>query len=109
MVWKTLNSDEDWGNAVAASHDTPIVVFKHSTRCSVSRMALKIIEQQWDLPDKIDAYLLDLLSNRNISNAVENEMKVQHQSPQLMCIRDGKCVFHSNHGNIDPVEVKPYL
>ena len=109
MDWKTLNSAEDWENAVAASHDTPIVVFKHSTRCSVSRMALKMTEQRWNLHENIHPYFLDLLVNRDISNAVAHEMQVQHQSPQLLCIRDGKCVFHANHGNIDPVDVKPYL
>jgi bacillithiol system protein YtxJ len=50
-----------------------------------------------------------LLANRDISNAIAHEMQVQHQSPQLLCIHNGKCVFHANHGNIDPVEVKPYL
>ena len=109
MDWKTLNSAEDWENAVATSHNAPIVVFKHRTRCSVSRMALKMTEQLWDLPESTQAYFLDLLANRDISNAIAHEMQVQHQSPQLLCIHNGKCVFHANHGNIDPVEVKPYL
>ena len=109
MDWKTLNSMEEWENAIAASHNHPIVVFKHSSRCSVSRMALKMLERRWDLPESTDAYFLDLLEHRDISSSIESKMGVQHQSPQMLCIRDGKSVYHANHGSIDPVEVKPYL
>jgi bacillithiol system protein YtxJ len=104
-----LTSLEDWENTVAASQEASIIVFKHSTRCSVSRMALKLTERHWDLPSDVQAYLLDLLNHRDVSNAIAADLGVEHASPQLLCIRNSKCVFSANHGNIDPVDVKPYL
>ena len=109
MDWKTLSSAEDWENALEASNDTPIVVFNHSTRCSVSRMALKMIESRWDLPETVDAYFLDLLNHRDISAAISSDLSIVHESPQLIGIRSKKSVFHANHGSIDPVDLKPYL
>lgn len=109
MDWNALESLEDWKGALEASHTQPVVVFKHSTRCSISRMALKMTQQRWDLPDTTAAYLLDLLNHRDVSQAIAHDLEVEHQSPQLVLIRDGKAVHHANHSNIDPVELLPYL
>ena len=109
MDWKTLTPLQDWENAFEAAHSAPIVVFKHSTRCSVSRMALKFTERQWDLPANVDAYFLDLLANRKVSDAIAEQMNVTHQSPQLLCIREAKCTYNASHEHIDPLKVKPYL
>ena len=109
MDWNALESLEDWKGALEASHTQPVVVFKHSTRCSISRMALKMTQQRWDLPDTTSAYLLDLLNHRDVSQAIAQDLEVEHQSPQLVLIRNGKAVHHANHSNIDPVELLPYL
>lgn len=109
MDWNALESLEDWNEALTASHTAPVVVFKHSTRCSISRMALKLTEQRWDLPENIMACMLDLLNHRDVSQAIASDLGVEHQSPQMVLIRDGKAVHHANHSNIDPVELLPYL
>ena len=109
MDWNALESLEDWKAVLNASYEQPVVVFKHSTRCSISRMALKLTEQRWELPEAVLPFLLDLLNYRAISNAIATDLQTEHQSPQLLLIRDGKTVHHANHSNIDPVDLLPYL
>ncbi len=87
----------------------PLVVFKHSTRCSVSRMALKLTEQRWDLPSDVQPFLLDLLNFREVSQAIATDLRVEHQSPQLILVSGGKALYHANHSAIDPEELKAYL
>ncbi len=91
------------------SNEKPVVIFKHSTRCSVSRFALKQFENEFDLGDKIDAYFLDLLEHRAISNEIASRFGVYHQSPQLLLIKDGKSVYDVSHSDIDAEELKEKL
>jgi bacillithiol system protein YtxJ len=91
------------------SNEKPVVIFKHSTRCSVSRFALKQFENEFDLEDKVDAYFLDLLEHRAISNEIASRFGVYHQSPQLLLIKDGKSVYDVSHSDIDAGELKGKL
>ena len=109
MDWNALESLEDWTAALDASNELPVVVFKHSTRCNISRMALKLTQQRWDLPKDVQPFLLDLLNHREVSDAIATDLQAEQQSPQLLLIRDGKTVHHANHSNIDPVDLLPYL
>ena len=79
----------------------PVIIFKHSTTCSISRMALKNFEREYNLNEKIDAYYLDLLNFRPISNEIATRFNVTHQSPQLLLIKQGKSVYNVSHENID--------
>ena len=79
----------------------PVIIFKHSTTCSISRMALKNFEREYRLNEKIDAYYLDLLNFRPISNEIATRFNVTHQSPQLLLIKQGKSVYNVSHENID--------
>ena len=107
MNWKTLESLEDLQNAINDSNKEAIVLFKHSTRCSVSTMAKKSVEHFWDLD--IDAYYLDLLAHRNVSNAIADQLSVQHASPQLILVKDGKALYHASHGQINVDDLDAYL
>ncbi|HEY6142469.1 MAG TPA: bacillithiol system redox-active protein YtxJ [Flavobacterium sp.] len=113
-----LNSKVNWiplqhlgqlDELVAFSEQKPAVIFKHSTRCSVSRFALKQFENEFDLKEEVDAYFLDLLEYRDISNEIANRFNVYHQSPQLLLIKEGKSVYDVSHDAIDAVELKGKL
>jgi bacillithiol system protein YtxJ len=86
----------------------PFLVFKHSTRCSISTMAKTRLERQLNFKD-ITIYYLDILNYRAISDAISNEFLVVHQSPQLLLIQDGKCTYHDSHNAIDPASIKELL
>ncbi|MBP6759215.1 MAG: bacillithiol system redox-active protein YtxJ [Flavobacterium sp.] len=107
--WIPLNYLGQLDEMVAFSNQKPAVIFKHSTRCSVSRFALKQFEKEFDLEDQVDAYFLDLLEYRDISNEIASRFGVFHQSPQLLLIKEGKSVYDVSHSDIDAGELKGKL
>ena len=89
------------------SNEKPVVVFKHSTRCNISRMALKQFENEYDLSDnEVTTYFLDLIAFRAISNEIASRFVVVHQSPQLLLLVGGKSVYDVSHSAIDADELK---
>ena len=94
---------------ITLSETQPVLIFKHSTTCGISRMAMKQFESQFDLNNQVVSYYLDLLTYRSISNEVAARFDVQHQSPQLLLIQDGKCVYDVSHGAIDVADLRTKL
>ena len=81
------------------------LIFKHSTRCSISMMAKRRFELDWEnLPDDMPLYFLDLIKHRDLSNKVAQDFSVYHESPQLLLIKDGECVLDQSHGAISVEE-----
>lgn len=91
------------------STENPVLLFKHSTRCSISRMALIQFENEFDLQLKVKPYFLDLLEHRDISNEIAIRFDVVHQSPQLILIKDGKATYNASHSDIEVEVLKQYL
>lgn len=111
MNWTALTDISQLATIKEKSHDHPIILFKHSTRCSISSMALSRLERGWDdtaLP-KVEAYFLDLIAYRDLSNAVANEFGVYHQSPQIMIIRNGEAIYDDSHMGISFSSLKKTL
>lgn len=104
--WNDLTDLGQLNEIMALSNEKPVAIFKHSTRCSVSRMALKQFENEFDSSDKVTPYFLDLIAFRDVSNEIANRFGVQHQSPQLILIKDGKAVYNVSHSDIDAVLLK---
>ncbi len=102
--WLPLSYLGQLDEIIAFSHQKPVVIFKHSTRCSISRFALKQFEKEFDFV--VDSYFLDLLEHRDISNEIATRFNVQHQSPQLLLIKDGKSVYDVSHDAIDASVLK---
>ena len=103
MNWKELRALDQLEEIRKESAEKPIVIFKHSTRCSISRMTLDRLQRQWNdkvLP-QVSVFYLDLLEFRNVSNAVAEQFNVEHQSPQLLLISNGKSVLDLSHFEID--------
>lgn len=86
---------------IDTSTEKPALIFKHSTRCSISRMVLKQFENEFDLLDKMTPYFLDLLEHRDISNEIANRFGVTHQSPQLIIIKNGVSIYDASHESIN--------
>ena len=91
---------------ITLSEQKPVIIFKHSTRCSISRMALKNFENEYDLGENVAACFLDLISFREVSNEIASRFNVVHQSPQLLLIVGGKSVYDVSHSAIDAQELK---
>mgnify|MGYP006288132095 CR=1 FL=1 len=83
-----------------------VLIFKHSTRCAISTMALNRFTRAWDVGDEhLPVYYLDLIRFRELSDLVAEKFEVTHQSPQVLLIRNGKCVYHASHNAISPSRV----
>ncbi len=101
MNWKMIESLDGLDIALAESKDKAIVLFKHSTRCSVSLMAKRSLEMNWDLDEElIQPYFLDLIQHRDISNEIAKQLEVSHESPQLIGIKNKEVFYHASHSVI---------
>lgn len=109
MNWEILTDVNQLGEIIFNSNEKPAVIFKHSTRCSVSRMALKQFENEFDLQDKVTPYFLDLITYREISNEIANRFNVYHESPQIILIKDGQSVYDASHSDIDAGDLSDKL
>jgi bacillithiol system protein YtxJ len=108
MNWNYLEHPDQLNQIIIESADTAILIFKHSTRCNISRATLDRLERNWkdaEVPD-VKPYFLDLLSYRSISNSVADQFQVEHQSPQVLIIRNGKSVYDNSHYGIDFSEIR---
>lgn len=83
------------------SESNPQIIFKHSTRCNISSDAYNEVNRC-----DLDMYFLDLLAHRDISNEIANRYDVVHKSPQVLIIKNGKCIYHESHWNIKCNELK---
>ena len=108
MNWKQLDTPQQIEEIKAASQNHPILIFKHSTRCSISSMAENRLNRAWndsEIPT-MELYHLDLIQYRGLSNQLAESFGVAHESPQILIIADGKCIYHNSHMGIAYHEVK---
>ncbi|MEN7547441.1 bacillithiol system redox-active protein YtxJ [Rapidithrix thailandica] len=107
MQWHTLNSEVLLEEIKELSKNQKVLIFKHSTRCSISSMALNRLERAWkeDETQHLKPYFLDLISYRQISNKIAEVFEVQHQSPQALVIENGQCIYHNSHMGINYKEI----
>ena len=99
MNWIPLVSDTQLDEIKEKSREKPQVIFKHSTRCGISSMAKNRLERT-DPPKSIDFYYLDLLNHRLLSNKLAEYFQVVHESPQILLIKNGECVYEESHTGI---------
>ena len=107
--WIPLQLMGQLDEIIALSNEKPVLIFKHSTRCSISRFALKQFENEFDFQNQIDAYFLDLLEFRDISNEIASRFGIMHQSPQLLLIKEAKVLYDASHSDIQANELKKYI
>ena len=107
-MWISIETLRDLEAINEQSFEMPIVILKQSTRCSISRMALKLFESSFS-PLKGQLHLLDLLSFRYLSNEIAQQYQVTHQSPQVLVIKNGRCVFWKSHNEIDAHEIQKII
>jgi len=102
MDWINLNSVEQLTEIDEKSKNKVQVLFKHSTRCSVSTFAKRILTSEYsdEIKLKADVYYLDLIAFREVSNLIAAKYCVAHESPQILVIKDGKCIFNASHSDV---------
>ena len=107
--WIPLTSINQLEEIKKQSKNEAVAIFKHSTRCGISSMAIKRFVNSFDESMKdFKVYYLDLLSYRDLSNEVGYEFQVLHQSPQLLVIKNGIAVAHASHYSIAQIDLKSF-
>ena len=99
--WVHFNEADQLNELIKESGSIPVVIYKHSSRCGLSFMTENKLEEGWDvLQPKVKLYFLDLIRYRDISTAVAQRFNVRHQSPQILIIKNGICVYTTSHHEI---------
>jgi bacillithiol system protein YtxJ len=108
MNWKKIDKSEVLTELKERSEQQKVLIFKHSTRCSISAMALSRLERAWRSEEmtQIQPYFLDLLNYRALSNQIAEDFGVEHESPQMLVIDKGKVIFHNSHSAINYQDLK---
>ncbi len=99
MNWINLTSEQELDKIKQESNTQPVLIFKHSTRCSISSMAKNRLDKA-QAPEDILYYYLDLIQYRSVSNKVAEVFSVHHESPQVLLIKNGECVYEESHNGI---------
>lgn len=109
MPWHALTKLSQLDEIEKESEKKTVAIFKHSTRCGISKMVLKNFESEFESgkeDERLKLYFLDLLSNREISSEIAKRFDVRHESPQLIVLKDRKVVHHASHHSIDAAGLK---
>ena len=111
IQWKTISGADEVGNLIQDSANHPVLVFKHSTRCGTSAMALDRLQRNWQSTDlaPVETYMVDVISQREVSNELADQLGVWHQSPQVLLIHNGSCVYDDSHFGINYEVIKKEL
>ena len=103
--WIPLSSVDQIAEIKEASVDSYVGVFKHSTRCVISRTVIQRFENEYPEGLNLKMCYIDLLNYREVSNAITDTFQVIHQSPQLIIIKDGKVVANASHHDIPQLDL----
>lgn len=109
LPWQALTELSQLDQIEERSKGKTQLIFKHSTRCGISRMVMNQFVSMYDLDLNADLYYLDLLNYRDVSNEVGYKFQVMHQSPQLLVIRNGNTVANASHGAINEIDLEKYI
>lgn len=108
MDWISLQELKQLDEILIESQQKPVLIYKHSSRCNISRATFDRLERKWSTSEmgSVKRYFLDLISYREISNQVAERFQVEHHSPQILVISKGKSVLDLSHYEIDYHHIK---
>lgn len=107
LDWEDLNDHSQLVQLF--EEEIPVLIFKHSTRCSISSMALSRFESEWEAKTNCKLIFLDLLAHRDLSNEIETITGIQHQSPQVIVVLKGKHIYNASHNSISVQKIEQLI
>ncbi|HKZ68368.1 MAG TPA: bacillithiol system redox-active protein YtxJ [Chitinophagaceae bacterium] len=99
MNWIPLKDEAGLAAIKSQSAQQPQVIFKHSTRCGISSMIKNRLEKT-KAPGELGFHFLDLIAHRALSNKIADDFGIEHESPQILLIKNGECVYDESHNGI---------
>lgn len=110
LPWEHLTSLEQLNAVLEGAKEKPVLLFKHSTRCGISSMAMSSFENGWTSENELaNIFYLDLIRHRDISNAIAEQTGVMHQSPQVIVLKGEEVIYSASHSSIDAQRIETIL
>lgn len=108
LPWQALTAVSQLSEIEKRSQTKAQFIFKHSTRCGISRMVMNQFVSKYNVAINADLFYLDLLNYRDVSNEVGYKFQVMHQSPQLLVIKNGVAVAYESHAAINEMNLERF-
>ena len=110
LPWISLNNLKQLDQIEIISKTKLQVIFKHSSRCGISRLVMNQFIDAYNLEEtNLDLYFLDLINYRYVSNEVSYKFQVIHESPQLLAIKNGVVVAHGSHSGVNQIDLSQFI
>lgn len=100
-----IKTEAEWRKAVDLSHHEPVAIYKHSSLCELCLMAsdkLSALQRDTDPP----IYEVVVQEARPLSNLIEKELGIRHESPQVIVLQKGDAVFNASHWGVTASAVR---
>lgn len=95
------STDADTADAGELLRRHPVhVIYKHSPTCSLSEMAHDEVREYADRSNALPLTLIDVFEARAMSDALEAETGIRHESPQVLLVRNGRVQWHASHRRV---------
>jgi len=99
MHWIHFTAEDQLQKIIVKSQEKPQVIFKYSSCCHFSEVVFQRLQKNC-CPGELDFHFLDLANYQHISEKIAETFGVPHQSPQILVINEGQCIFHESHSEI---------
>src|SRR5215510_6835602 len=95
-----VHQEQDLEQLLQRSKTGPVLIFKHSTQCSISTQAYEEFTEFMEASRDLLCGVVLVIENRKVSNAIADRFNVRHESPQALLIKDGRAIWHASHWSI---------
>ena len=90
-------STEEWDEVLEQSENEPVLLLKHSSTCPVSTAAFNAFQK---VETKLPKYFMVVQNSRPLSKAIEQDLEIRHESPQLFLLKNSKATWQATHYSI---------
>lgn len=111
MDWKEITTIEEWDNIFNTSTEKDQIILKHSTTCPVSTNALDEYNAYLqENPNKnIDYTMVKVRESRPVSNKIEEDLELKHESPQIIYIKNKERYWSTTHWSVTKAHMKAVI
>jgi bacillithiol system protein YtxJ len=89
---------------LARSNGDPVIIFKHSDSCGISARAYT---QMSEVASPVG--LVTVQTARAVSDELEKRLGLEHETPQVMIVSNGKVAWTASHGQVKAAAVEAAL
>ncbi len=97
-----IATTEEWKHILDGSNRQPVLLFKHSRRCSLSDVALtRVLHLKSEIEERAKMYIVNVLNRKSLSQIIADDLGIRHESPQVLLLHRGHVQAHASHNAID--------